>query len=527
MRFRLAVTVAIATAALVSAGCSSSPSAPKSAAATSSIQSFTIGTTFPENNIDPTKGYGSTISSLSLEKLTEISPSGAIEPYLASSVTHPSPLTYVYQLRHGIRFWDGSPLTSADAAYSLNYERAAASQESSLFTSVKSITASGPYTLTITLSHPDPSLAYAVASSGYIFEKKFAQEHAGKFGNPGVLIMGTGPWEVRSLDPTTGAQLTANPHWWRGTVPIQNISFKFFANDTSAALAFRAGEIDMDPFIDGPKSFAASSGARIWAAPTDCTNALFSMNTSVAPWNDVHVRRAIAYALNRQDIIQAEGGYAQPYTTFIPVKMLQHIATGAQISALLKSLPRYPYSLARARQELARSRYPHVFTAPVTVFIYGNVVSTAEAIAGELQKVGINMQVKPVTLAAWGTDLSGPLAKRPASYFTTGCNTPDASGYDWLIGQANLAPGQYNAAVWDPPESDQLISQGLTASTSAGRFAAYSKLLRLIATDVPYIPLFLHDYSIALSSKYKFAGYNQFSINDSLPYALSIRPASP
>jgi len=68
---------------------------------------------------------------------------------------------------------------------------------------------------------------------------------------------------------------------------------------------------------------------------------------------------------------------------------------------------------------------------------------------------------------------------------------------------------------------------GLAASTSAGRFAAYSRLLRLIATDVLYIPLFLPDYSIALSSKYKFAGYNQFSISDSLPYALSIRPASP
>jgi ABC-type transport system substrate-binding protein len=193
----------------------------------------------------------------------------------------------------------------------------------------------------------------------------------------------------------------------------------------------------------------------------------------------------------------------------------------------MKSLPLYPHSLAKAKQELAQSRYPHGFTAPVTVFIYGNVVSTAEAIAGELQKAGINMQVKPVTLAAWGSDLSGPDAKRPASYFTTGCNTPDVSGYDWLIGRANLAEGQYNAADWDPPESDTLISAGLDASTPAERFADYSKLLHLMATDVPYIPLFLHDYCIALSSKYTFTGYNQFSINSGLPYALSIRPASP
>jgi peptide/nickel transport system substrate-binding protein len=66
--------------------------------------------------------------------------------------------------------------------------------------------------------------------------------------------MGSGPWEFDSLDTTTGPELSANPDWWGGKVNIQRISFTFFSNSTTEALAFRAGEIDFDPLIVGPKA---------------------------------------------------------------------------------------------------------------------------------------------------------------------------------------------------------------------------------------------------------------------------------
>ncbi len=101
---------------------------------------------------------------------------------------------------------------------------------------------------------------------------KFAEAHKGAFGQPGVLVMGTGPWEVDTLDPTTGAELSANPNWWGGKVPIQHISVKFFNNETSEALAFRAGEIDLDDSVTDPRSFAATSGAKLLTARS-CNNA--------------------------------------------------------------------------------------------------------------------------------------------------------------------------------------------------------------------------------------------------------------
>jgi peptide/nickel transport system substrate-binding protein len=104
----------------------------------------------------------------------------------------------------------------------------------------------------------------------------------------GTLIMGTGPWEVDNLDPTTGAELSANPRWWGGTVPIQQISFQVFADATSEALAFRGGDEDLDPLVVGPKSFASASGAKIVAAPS-CLNGMLDMNVHDPGWDDVHV----------------------------------------------------------------------------------------------------------------------------------------------------------------------------------------------------------------------------------------------
>ena len=57
--------------------------------------------------------------------------------------------------------------------------------------------------------------------------------------------MATGPYKIESFDPTTGLELSANPNYWGGKVTVKHISVKFFATDTSMALAFRAGEIDV------------------------------------------------------------------------------------------------------------------------------------------------------------------------------------------------------------------------------------------------------------------------------------------
>jgi peptide/nickel transport system substrate-binding protein len=527
MKLRAAITAVVATVVLGAGGSVPSAAAEGPGSGTgATIPLITVGTVYPLPNLDPSTNNGFAVDGFSLEDLLQLGPQGQLEPDLATSVAQPSPVTYVYHLRQGVKFWDDDEFTAADAAYSLNWERRPGSQEASFFpASVKSITATGRYTLVVTLSHPDASWQYVPASyNAEIFEAKFAEAHKGTFGKPGVLVMGTGPWEVDSLDPTTGAEFSANPDWWGGKVPIQRISYKVFANETSLALAMRAGEVDLDPLIVDPASFEATSGAKIvnTAAPSDV---VLSMNTHTAPWSDVHVRRAVAYALNRTDLIIANGGYAAPIYTLIPPLQLEQIASQAQIDSLLKSVPLYSYSVANAKAELAQSAYPKGFSATIVVATYGSTVDMAEVAADELAKIGIHLHIDAVTLSTWSADETGPAGQRPTSFYPVGTCGVDVSCYTTeLLGSNNLAQGQFNTADYAPPAVDQLITAGVSTTNPAQRFAVYSKLLQRLAVDVPYVPICVQDYAIALNHKFKVLWYTaNFAYGD---YPLLIRSAA-
>src|ERR1700757_2920117 len=114
---RGAFVLAVATAAAVT-GCSTSASCP---AASGTIPLLRVGTNFPVATINPiNNGFNAwSIDQLSLETLVKLGPDNTLQPQLATSVSHPNPVTYVYHLRQGVKFSDGDPMTSADVVFSL------------------------------------------------------------------------------------------------------------------------------------------------------------------------------------------------------------------------------------------------------------------------------------------------------------------------------------------------------------------------------------------------------------------------
>ena len=522
--FLLAIAAAAAVAACSSPASNSGPGA--STGTSGTIPLLRVGTNFPINTLNPVTNGGNAglIDQLSLETLLNLGPNNTLKPELATSVSHPNPVTYVYSLRPGAKFWDGHPLTAADVVFSWDAYRSPSSSYAAQFTAVKDITATDPRTVTVTLSQPNAAWPYVPTQVGGVFEKAFYQAHQATFGNAGTLLMGTGPWEVDDFG-TTGAKLSANPHWWGGQVPIKRVTVTTYAEESSIALAMRAGEIDMDPYVLDTATFASSSGAKMLNSLTN-TLAVFSMNTAVPPWNDVHVRRAAAYALNRADIIAAAAGYNVPVYTYYMPAYLRAMASQSQVSALLGSVPQYRYDVAAAKAELAESAYPHGVSVVLHEYTYGSSVNTAEVVAAELQKVGMNAQVKVDENTAWEASIVGPDAKRP-SYFSTGyCGGPDISSCDAYLGSANLPQGHQNTAVWAPPAVDGLLQAALGATTAAARFATYAQITKTMQADLPYIGLYQEGVSVGISSQFTVPGYAAnpplSALND---YALYIKAA--
>jgi peptide/nickel transport system substrate-binding protein len=227
------------------------------------------------------------------------------------------------------------------------------------------------------------------------------------------------------------------------------------------------------------------------------------MNTKVAPWSDVHVRRAVAYAIKRSDFVNAIGGYATPQSTFIPAALLQTVASTAQVGALLKSIPQYTFDLAKAKAELAKSAYPNGFSFSLPdPGYYG---TTSQALAAALQKIGIKATVGNVTGAAWFSQITTP-AQRPATLVGGTCTSPSVAGFDWALGSKNALAGQFNIANYTPSTVDAWIAAGESAAASnkAKAFTFYSKLVRQLQLDMPNVPIFLFQNTIAFSKKFKF-----------------------
>jgi peptide/nickel transport system substrate-binding protein len=313
---------------------------------------------------------------------------------------------------------------------------------------------------------------------------------------------------VKSLDPTSGAELDANPHYWGGKANIQQISIKFFSDETSMALALRSGAIDMAPQVQGAQAFASSSNTRLQSAPS-CQAAFLGMNVKVAPWSDVHVRRAVAYALDRTGILKAYGAPAQANYTLIPPQMLKPIATQAQIARLLKSLNLYPHSLAKAKAELAKSKYPNGFSGSLEETAFGSVIQVSQAIAGQLAPLGIKLTVQTVPESKWLADITTPPRAKYGAVFTpSGCNSPDPSFYAFVLGKKNLAAGGFNVANYDPPGLDAQITAGTATTSNAKRFAVYSSLLKRLASDVPYVPILVQDGNLGTNGKYRWSTFD-------------------
>jgi peptide/nickel transport system substrate-binding protein len=506
-------------------GAYSHAAASRGPAAAVKIAPLLVVGTSSVSNLNPAKetaGSANEVHNIGLEQLMKLGPSGAPRPNLAQSVKQTNATTYVYTIRKGVKFWDGTELTSADVNNALNYYATPGNQSSSYYKDVSSITATGRYTVVVKLKQPDASWAFVPGYEAQIFEKKFYDQHKDSMGKPGSLPIGTGPWKFDSLDPTSGAELSAFNQYWGGKPLIKHITFKFFTDETSEALAFRAGQIDA-AFVSGGTAFTSTSGKKVLGFPS-CNIGMLSMDTQLAPWNDVHVRRAVAYATDRASIVKALGGDVSPLTQLVPPQMMQSLSSKANVDKLYKSLPSYSFSLTKAKQELAQSSHANGFSATInsTTAVAG-LDLTDQIIAGDLQKIGINLTVNDVPISQWVAQFYGPRSGLPIFGAGSGCGTPDPSWYPGVfLSSSNAITGGTNIADYVNPTVDKLIATGLSTSNRAKRFAAYSKILKIIANDVPYVAQFVRKIDLALSNKFAVPGFSALATDGCWP--LYVKP---
>ncbi|WP_157984116.1 ABC transporter substrate-binding protein [Nesterenkonia muleiensis] len=471
-------------------------------------------------------GYRSGIGGLILEPLLVLDEGGQLSPWLAESWEEVDETTYVYNLREDATFSTGNPLTAEDVVFTYEYYLAEGSANAYNFPdSVEEFEATDNQTVTVHLSEPDAGWQFVPAGNTVgIFERAFYEENEESFGQPGTGVVGTGPWQLDNFNPTTGAELSANTEYWGGTPPVNEIEWTFYDNENSSAIAFRAGEIEL-VFPEDVTEFTSTAGEEPIVAEGINRVGAVALNVLQEPWDDVHVRRATAYALDKESLITASGKAASPQDTFIPENLLLGLGDEDEVAEAIENVPTYDYDPDQAREELSRSQYGDE--------VEGTLIATEEhaditqVIAAQLEEVGINVEVDVLTSEASTALVLGEDREEVPSAFNVfgGIGVDPGRALDFALGSDNASEGNWNRSNWSKENVDSLIAGGFSTSDPEERLEIYGNLMEELGENVPYIPIYLEDSAVALSDRIDWPEFSG-AWRMTGPWALYLDPAS-
>ncbi len=467
--------------------------------------------------------------SLAVQNLMEYEQNGKVKTGVASSVEQPTSTTYVYNLK-SMKFSDGNPLTSADVVFSLKRNLGPEAWTKGYWQDVASISARGASTVVIRLKRPSAIWEDVLAASGQVLEKAQVEKAGKALGTPGHLPIGTGPWKLDSYQPEAGIQLSRNPYWTGQPQPAAKINISLFKSEASLALALRSGAIDGTFRYNSPKVFANIPGTRQLTAPGDII-LLAEINTSRPPFNDVHVRRALAYAADVNGMIRSgfPGGTAAESASMVPVGLFGGLGSTSQVNAMLGALPKYHFDLVAAKRELAKSAYPHGFTMKIqAAAVLSNEVQAAEILSSDLAKIGITAKLQEIQpdeesrLTADSSKLVTVDVVEDGSVYSD----PEGMFASFLPASQIGPPGSgLNGAVYRNAEVEKLEAEELETLNPAKRLQLIGKMLDAVGSEVPYLPLYALNGLATVSEKYV---YPTFSVLPSIitPWALDVKLAS-
>lgn len=450
------------------------------------------------------------VAGICMEGLVGVDTSGKIVPALASSFERTSPTTYVYTLRPDAKFHDGTPVTAEDVLHSIERARDAKASPAtaSYWAGLAKAAKTGDHEITLTAKDPNEAFAWLPSNADALWiAPKAAWERAkNQIGTPQSLLVGTGPYKVTGFVPDSYVEFS-RADTWHGTRPkIAKIRFEFVPDENTRLLAWKAGKADMALNVPLAQSrqWETAPGTRVVYAP-DRSYAGLTFNTEAAPFDDVHVRKAVAHAVNRQAIVdRILRGHGQVATALSTPEQFGGLWTPQQAAGRLAAVPQYAYDLEAAKRELAQSKVPNGFGASLSYPNTGPHLGTAaQAFAADLKKIGITLEVKELPIEQWLAELNTFPALSYMWYFNTTGDPGELAS--WFLGEGN--PAKY---------ANETISATMAKATAESDPAKRADLLigaqTAQAADLAYLPLWWGQAATAFSGAIGVRDYTSYTL---------------
>lgn len=416
-----------------------------------------------------------------------------LQPDLSESWERVDGKTYVFKLRRGVRFHNGREVTSADVKYSIEriMDPRTASSRRLRYVSVDKVEAPDAYTVVFRLKYADAVLPYLLADPASAIVPREVVE---KEGNLQQVAVGSGPFKLERLTADGGAVLVRNPDYYvRGRPLIDRVELLNIPDATARVTALRAGDIDVATFLITHQLQLLRRDAGV--VVSDGLSGQFYhllLNIRRKPFDDVKVRQAIAWAIDREELVKvALQGEGFPLMAG-PIPSWHWAAV---------KRPVFKPDIQRAKELLASSTAPQGFQLTLRIWSPQDfAIDAAALLQKQLAPLGIRVQVDQQ--ADWPTYWN-PV--QDGNYVATiqgygGNAHPD----DWLYERFRTGGGS-NYTGYSNPRVDDLLLRSRVAPSPERQAEIYDEVQRIIAGEVATV--FLWNMKQASAYRAHVKGY--------------------
>ena len=439
------------------------------------------------------------------ESLLRLNPDYSLSPGLAESAEHPTPTTWVYSIRDGVTFHDGSPLTAADVVASMqrHLDPAVGSSWYSVYQNVVGIERTGDREVTVTTGSPDSQFNLAMGGSAGVIESAATLASAGAdYGNSTGGVNCTGPFELGEWEAGESITLTRHEDYWdESLMPHAGRVDILFMNDATARVnALKSGEVDggwMLPIEAVPQLRDSGKGDVLFGMTTAVSSLIIS--DLDGPLGDLRVRQALLMALDRQGIVGAALKGVGEVTDVLTTESVWLGAADAALASAFEDVHAYDYDLdaARALVEEAGATGEEIVFATAPIGSEFAVISQATAAAA--QSIGLEARIETVTPNAYTALFSDPTAREGIDLFYTSwyLSSPDP-----LEMYAVLRTGEFsNYGEWSDPEFDAVVTEAVQIDDPALRSEKTAEAQRIANEQLPWLPLYTAPMSLFLGER--------------------------
>ena len=410
-----------------------------------------------------------------------------VVPQIAESWEQTDDQTYVFKIREGIKFHDGSDLTAEDVKFSLDRARNSAAV-SYIVNFIEEVTVDDDHTVTVKTTAPyAPTLRNLAIPFAAIVPKAVVEADENAFiQNP----VGSGPYKFVEWNHGDHVTLKAFDDYYAGKPETENLIMKVIPETSQRTIALETGEVDLayDLAVNDIPKVNSNDKLTVYEIPS-LTCWYVSMNMNKKPFDNPKVREAMSMAIDRQTIIDTiNAGSGQTADAIIAPAVFGYYSTGVK-----------EYNPTKAKELLAEAGYPNGFSTTLWVNDNQSRIEMCQAMQAMLLEVGVQCNLE---VLEFGSFISRTTAgDHDLAYFgwTTSSGDADYSYYSLEHSTQQGAAG--NRSFLADPDVDKLIEEARSNTNEEERKELYKELAIKLDEINNNIPVYYSSINVGANKK--------------------------